>query len=239
VARSARAVDPWWDQAMVDPIRHAIADLRVTYAQGTFEPADLVEHPLAQFRTWFDAAVEAGIDEPNAMVLATADDAGHPSSRTVLLKGIDSRGFTFFTNLGSRKSREIVANPHAAITFPWYALHRQVSACGVVEVLPRAEVEIYFRSRPRESQLGAWASEQSSVIADRTVLDDRWRELDRRYPQDIPVPEHWGGWLIRPTMIEFWQGRPSRLHDRLRFRASAGYPALDDSASWVVERLAP
>lgn len=228
---------------MADPISDAnsqqIADLRVTYAQGTFEPADLAEHPLAQFRAWFDAAVAAGIDEPNAMVLATADEEGHPSSRTVLLKGVDPRGFTFFTNLTSRKSREIIANPYAAITLPWYALHRQVSASGAVEVLPRAEVEAYFRSRPRESRLGAWASEQSTVIADRTVLDDRWRELDRRYLDDIPVPEHWGGWLIRPTMIEFWQGRPSRLHDRLRYRASADYPPLDDAASWVVERLAP
>lgn len=184
-------------------------------------------------------AVAAGIGEPNAMVLATADEEGDPSSRTVLLKGVDPRGFTFFTNLTSRKSREIIANPYAAITFPWYALHRQVSASGAVEVLPRAEVEAYFRSRPRESRLGAWASEQSTVIADRTVLDDRRRELDRRYPDDVPVPEHWGGWLIWPTMIEFWQGRPSRLHDRLRYRASADYPALDDAASWDVERLAP
>ncbi len=224
---------------MADPISQSIADLRVTYAQGTFEPSDLAAHPLAQFRIWFDDAVEARIDEPNAMVLATADEDGHPSSRTVLLKGIDERGFTLFTNLTSRKSREIIASPHAAISFPWYALHRQVSASGAVEMLPRTEVEAYFRTRPRESQLGAWASEQSSVIVDRTVLDDRWRELDRRYPEDIPVPEHWGGWLIRPTMIEFWQGRPSRLHDRLRFRATAGYPPLDDSSSWVVERLAP
>ncbi|MBM3669062.1 MAG: pyridoxamine 5'-phosphate oxidase [Actinobacteria bacterium] len=224
---------------MADSIPQSIADLRVTYAQGTFEPAELAEHPLAQFRIWFDAAVEARIDEPNAMVLATADEHGHPSSRSVLLKGFDEGGFTFFTNLSSRKSREIISNPHAAITFPWYALHRQVSASGVVEMLPRAEVEAYFRSRPRESQLGAWASEQSTVIADRTVLDDRWRELDRRYPDEIPVPEHWGGWVIRPTMIEFWQGRPSRLHDRLRYRATAGYPPLDDSGSWVVERLAP
>lgn len=224
---------------MADPISRQIADLRVTYAQGTFEPADLAEHPLDQFRSWFDAAVDAGIDEPNAMVLATADGAGHPSSRTVLLKGVDERGFTFFTNLNSGKSREIIANPHASITFPWYPLHRQVNVSGAVEILPRAEVEAYFQTRPRESRLGAWASEQSSVIVDRSVLDDRWRELDRRYPDDIPVPDHWGGWLIRPTTVEFWQGRPSRLHDRLRYRAVAGYPPLDDVASWVVERLAP
>lgn len=216
-----------------------IADLRVTYAEGTFEVSDLADHPLAQFGAWFDAAVAARIDEPNAMVLSTADGDGRPSSRTVLLKGVDPRGFTFFTNLTSRKSREIIDNPHAAITFPWYPLHRQVSARGAVEVLPRSEVEEYFRSRPRESQLGAWASEQSTVIADRTVLDERWRELDRRYPDHVPVPDHWGGWLIRPTIIEFWQGRPSRLHDRLRYRATVGYPLLDDAASWVVERLAP
>jgi pyridoxamine 5'-phosphate oxidase len=215
------------------------ADLRVTYAEGTFEPADLAEHPLAQFEVWFHEAIAAEIDEPNAMVLATADHHGKPSSRTVLLKGIDPRGLSFFTNLTSRKSREISENPFVSVTFPWYALHRQVTVSGAVELLPREEVITYFNSRPRESQLGAWASEQSAVIDSRKVLEDRYRESEARYRDVIPVPDHWGGWLIRPTTIEFWQGRPSRLHDRLRYRSVDGYPALDDPAGWAVDRLSP
>jgi pyridoxamine 5'-phosphate oxidase len=215
------------------------ADLRVTYAEGTFEPADLAEHPLAQFEAWFHEAIAANLDEPNAMVLATADHLGKPSSRTVLLKGIDSRGLSFFTNLTSHKSRDISENPFVSVTFPWYALHRQVTVSGAVELLPREEVITYFNSRPRESQLGAWASEQSAVIDSRQVLEDRYRESEARYRDVIPVPDHWGGWLIRPTTIEFWQGRPSRLHDRLRYRSVDGYPALDDPAGWAVDRLSP
>lgn len=215
------------------------ADLRVPYAEGTFEPADLAEHPLAQFERWFHEALAADIYEPNAMVLASADRKGRPSSRTVLLKGIDSRGLSFFTNLTSQKSREIRENPFVSVTFPWYALHRQVTAAGAVELLPREEVITYFNSRPRESQLGAWASEQSAVIDSRQVLEDRYRESEARYRDAIPVPDHWGGWLIRPASIEFWQGRPSRLHDRLRYRSVDGYPALDNPAGWAVDRLSP
>lgn len=215
------------------------ADLRVTYAEGTFEPTDLAEHPLAQFERWFHEAIAAKIDEPNAMVLATADHEGKPSSRTVLLKGIDARGLSFFTNLTSRKSREINENPFVSVTFPWYALHRQVTVGGAVELLPREEVITYFNSRPRESQLGAWASEQSAVIDSRQVLEDRYRESEARYQDAIPVPDHWGGWLIRPTIVEFWQGRPSRLHDRLRFRSFDGFPTLDHPAGWAVDRLSP
>ena len=216
-----------------------VADLRVTYDEGTFEAGDLAASPLGQFRVWFDQAVaHEAIVEPNAMVLATADASGAPSSRTVLLKGADERGLTFFTNLTSRKSRELRANPRASVTFPWFAMHRQVVVVGDVEELGRDEVLAYFRSRPHESQLGAWVSEQSTVIDSRDVLDRNWRDLHDRYPvgSDVPLPEHWGGWLIRPNAIEFWQGRPSRLHDRLRYRGSG---SLADSSTWQIERLAP
>lgn len=216
-----------------------VADLRVTYDEGTLAAEDVAPDPLTQFSDWFNQAVgHEQIAEANAMVLATADAHGRPSSRTVLLKGVDQRGLTFFTNLGSRKSRELSENPHASVTFPWFAMHRQVVVVGEVEQLGRGEVLAYFRSRPHESQLGAWVSEQSAVIDSRDVLDQQWRELHQSYPPgtDVPLPEHWGGWLIRPSSVEFWQGRPSRLHDRLRFR---GAGALDDPSAWRLERLAP
>ncbi len=216
-----------------------VADLRVTYAEGTLTPEDLVQDPLTQFRTWFNEAVASElVVEPNAMVLATANADGYPSSRTVLLKGADQRGLSFFTNLDSRKSRELRANPHASVTFPWFVMHRQVVVVGDVEELGREEVLEYFRSRPHESQLGAWVSAQSTVIESREPLDRQWRELHEKYPpgSDVPLPDFWGGWLLRPVTIEFWQGRPSRLHDRLRYR---GAGLLDDSSAWTIERLAP
>lgn len=216
-----------------------VADLRVTYDEGTLTAQDLAADPLGQFRIWFDQAVaHEAIVEPNAMVVATADAAGAPSSRTVLLKGADERGFSFFTNLGSRKSGELRANPRASVTFPWFAMHRQVVVVGDTEELSREEVGNYFRSRPHESQLGAWVSEQSTVIETRELLDERWRALHEKYPPgtDVPLPEHWGGWLIRPSTVEFWQGRPSRLHDRLRYR---GAGSLADASLWQIERLAP
>lgn len=223
-----------------DPRRvDGVADLRVTYDEGTLDRADLLPNPLSQFGVWFDEAVAHElIVEPNAMVLATADSRGNPSSRTVLLKGVDTRGFSFFTNLHSRKSTELRSNPQASVTFPWFAMHRQVVVVGRVEELDRSEVLDYFRSRPHESQLGAWVSEQSTVIESREVLDSHWRELHEQYPpgSDVPLPDHWGGWLIRPQTVEFWQGRPSRLHDRLRF---SGGSSLGDAAGWLVERLAP
>lgn len=216
-----------------------VADMRVTYAEGTLAPEDLAPTPLAQFSGWFEQAASSDlIAEPNAMVLATADASGRPSSRTVLLKGVDARGFVFFTNFGSRKSQELRANPHASVTFPWFAQHRQVVVCGDVNEIGRDEVLAYFRSRPHESQLGAWVSRQSSIVESREVLDSHWAELHEQYPPgtDVPLPDFWGGWLIRPVTIEFWQGRPSRLHDRLRYRGSG---ALDDAAAWTIERLAP
>ena len=215
------------------------AAMRVSYAEGVLDVTDLAPTPLEQFQDWFVTATQdERIIEANAMVLATADASGLPSTRTVLLKGADERGFIFYTNLGSRKSTELRSNPNASVTFPWYALHRQVVVCGVAEEVDRAESLEYFRSRPHESQLGAWASAQSSRIESRDVLDDRWVELHEQHPPgtEVPLPDMWGGWLIRPTTVEFWQGRPSRLHDRLRYRGSG---SLIDAGGWTIERLSP
>lgn len=219
--------------------RNSIADLRVSYDEGTLTVEDLAATPLAQFTTWFQEATASElVVEPNAMVVATADSDAHVSTRTVLLKGVDRRGFAFFTNLGSRKSRELRSNSAVSSTFPWFSMHRQVVVVGTAVELDRGEVAEYFRTRPYESQLGAWVSRQSSVIESREILDDSWHELHEKYPPgtDVPVPEFWGGWLIRPTSVEFWQGRPSRLHDRLRFRGEGN---LDDAHAWTVERLSP
>jgi len=184
-----------------------------------------------QFGRWFADAIEAGLPEPNAMVLATADAAGRPSARSVLLKGYDVRGFVFFTNYGSRKGTELSANPYASLVFPWYPLHRQVIVCGPVERTSRAETEDYFATRPRGAQLGAWASRQSQPLASRADLASAWARADERFPGDVPAPPHWGGFRVAPTSVEFWQGRISRLHDRLRFRLAGD--------AWVVERLNP
>jgi pyridoxamine 5'-phosphate oxidase len=218
-----------------------LADLRVTYDLGTLAPQDLPASPLDAFRGWFAEAEAAELPEPNAMVLSTATAAGAPSSRTVLLKDADSRGFVFYTNLQSRKSRELGENPNASLVFPWFAMHRQVTVVGAAELISRDEVELYYRSRPRGSQLGAWASAQSTVIDGREGLEAGYEELVAQYGDDteIPVPDFWGGWLIRPTAVEFWQGRPSRLHDRLRFRAIAEQSDLSHADGWALERLSP
>ncbi|MGC9669058.1 pyridoxamine 5'-phosphate oxidase [Planosporangium sp. 12N6] len=202
-------------------------------ATSGLDETDLAPDWLTQFGRWLADAVTVGLPEPNAMVLATADPQGRPSARTVLLKAYDARGFTFYTNYGSRKGREALANPYASLVFPWFPVHRQVVVCGQVEKVERADTEAYFALRPRGARLGAWASPQSSVIASRQVIDDEWAEADRRWPDgaDIPPPEHWGGLRVVPETVEFWQGRASRLHDRLRYRCTDG--------SWVVERLAP
>ncbi|HMA46890.1 MAG TPA: pyridoxamine 5'-phosphate oxidase [Frankiaceae bacterium] len=183
----------------------------------------------AQFRRWFADAQE--LREPNAAVLATADARGRPSARTVLVKGYDPRGFALFTNLASRKATEAAANPHASLVFPWHDLERQVVVVGTVERVGSAESAAYFRSRPRGSQLGAWASRQSAVIPSRAVLEERRARLSARWPEEVPVPPFWGGLRVVPETVEFWQGRPDRLHDRLRYRR------VDDG--WVVERLSP
>ncbi len=201
-----------------------LADLRVSYDAGILEEGQVASTPLAQFRDWFDEAVALGLPEPNAMILATAGAGGQPSARTVLLKDVDERGFVFYTNLGSRKSRELTENPLASLVFPWFAMHRQVVVVGRAEQVSRTEAAEYFASRPHGSQLGAWASRQSAVIEGRAGLEARYEELQDQYPEgaDVPLPDFWGGWLVRPQSVEFWQGRTSRLHDRLRFTVPAG-----------------
>ena len=217
-----------------------IAALRISYDQGTLAEGDLAPDPLAMFRRWITQARDSGIVEPNAMVLATVDASGMPSARTVLLKGVDARGFSFFSHRISRKGQALSERPVAAGVFGWYALHRQATVHGEVREIASSEVADYFASRPRESQLGAWASAQSSVIPGRAELEASFLHAQRRFGDGpIPVPPTWTGWLIEPRTIEFWQGRPSRLHDRLRYRAQRTPAALDDPRDWVVERLAP
>lgn len=211
------------------------AAMRNEYAADLgLSEADLAADWYTQFDRWFADAVAAGLPEPNAMIVGTADAAGRPSGRTVLLKGYDPEGFVFYTNYTSRKGGEATANPHASLVFPWFPMQRQVVVAGPVERVDRAETEAYFASRPRGSQLGAWASAQSRVIPDRAALDEAYAAVVARFADvaQIPAPPHWGGFRVRPESVEFWQGRVSRLHDRLRFRRA-------DGGHWVVERLAP
>jgi pyridoxamine 5'-phosphate oxidase len=187
----------------------------------------------AQFATWFSEAAAFGLPEPNAMIVASATPSGHPSARTVLLKGYDERGFVFFTNYESRKGGELSANPYASLVFPWFPMQRQVIVVGSAERVTRAETEEYFASRPRGSQLGAWASPQSSVVPDRAAVDAGLEAAKKRFGDGpVPAPPHWGGWRVRPETVEFWQGRSSRLHDRLRYRRT-------EEDVWILERLAP
>jgi pyridoxamine 5'-phosphate oxidase len=194
--------------------------------------ADADPDPLAQFRAWFAQAQAAPIPQPEAMTLATTTPDGQPSARVVLLRGLDERGFVFFTNYESRKAEELAANPRAALVFFWSELHRQVRVEGRVEPVSAAESDAYFRTRARGSRLGAWASPQSAVIPDRAFLEERAREFAARYPdEEVPRPPYWGGLRVVPEVIEFWQGQPDRLHDRLRYRR--------EGSGWVCERLAP
>ncbi|RAJ67053.1 pyridoxamine 5'-phosphate oxidase [Streptomyces sp. Amel2xB2] len=226
------------------------ASMRARYrAQGLAE-GDLAPEPYGQFARWFADAAASGLHEPNAMILSTADADGRPSSRTVLLKQYDERGFVFFTNYGSRKGRELEANPRASLLFPWHPVARQVIVSGTAERIGRDETAAYFRTRPHGSQLGAWASEQSSTVASRAELDRLYAELAERYPEgeDVPAPPGWGGFRVRAEAVEFWQGRENRLHDRLRYvRTEAAEGAEGDGADaeamagagWRVERLCP
>jgi pyridoxamine 5'-phosphate oxidase len=207
------------------------AGLRQAYAGGPLDESALADDPFTQFGAWFADAIAAGLPEPNAMVLATATSAAAPSARTVLLKGYGADGFRFFTNHTSRKGRDLLDNPQACVVFPWHAMRRQVIAAGPVSRLSAADSAAYFRSRPRGSQLGAWASRQSSVVASRTELDERYAELEKRWPEEVPVPDFWGGYLLAPDTVEFWQGRSNRLHDRLRY--------VRTESGWTIERLLP
>ena len=220
----------------MDPLtdKQAIRNLRQDYQAARLELNDTDPDPLRQFDRWLQEAIAADLPEPNAMILATADPAGRPSARVVLLKGLGPEGLAFFTNFLSRKGRELDLNPHAALVFNWLELQRQVRIEGTVGRLPEAEATDYFQSRPKGSQIGAWASEQSSPVADRKLLEQRYAELEERYAsQDrLPRPPHWGGYGVRPTRIEFWQGRPNRLHDRICYECQT-------DGSWTRQRLAP
>jgi len=228
------------------------ADIRREYSLGGLKRADLEADPVAQFHQWFAQASAGGrwrkigialyklwhaflghapIDV-NAMILATVDQAGRPSTRAVLLKGVDERGFVFYTNYDSRKGLELAENPNAALTFYWPDLERQVCVAGAVSKISREASEAYFKSRPRGSRLATWASNQRDVVQDRAVLDAKWDEMAAKYPGEVPLPPNWGGYVLKPERIEFWQGRPNRLHDRFR------YTRQRDN-SWKLERLAP
>jgi len=211
----------------------ALADLRREYSLAGLRRADLEADPIAQFQKWFQQAQAANLPEPNAMTLATSDKQGHPSARTVLLKDIGQRGFVFFTNYESRKGRELEWNPNAALVFYWAQLERQVCVAGTVSRVSAEESATYFKSRPKGSRLAAWVSNQSEPIPDRKLLEKKLAMLSERHPDDdVPVPSNWGGFCVAPHRIEFWQGRPNRLHDRFEYLR-----LLDNS--WQIERLAP
>ena len=215
----------------LDPLDE-VAAARAEYTRGGLTEDDLLEDPVAMFRRWYDDAHAAGLHEPNAMVVSTADADGRPSARLVLLKGGSDDGFVFYSNKLSRKGRELGANPSCALLFPWHPLERQVRVDGVAELLPQDAVDAYFAVRPRGSQLGAWASHQSRSVRGRDELAQEYAAAEARFDGgEVPTPEEWGGYLIRPEAVEFWQGRPGRMHDRLVYRR--------EGDGWRTERLAP
>ena len=224
-------------EPLLDPVLDPAA-MRKQYRADGLAEQDLATHPMDQFARGFEDAARAALHgtlyEPNAMVVATADAEGRPSSRTVLMKQFDTEGFVFYTNYDSRKGRDLTANPYVSLLFPWHPLARQVIVTGGVRRTGRDETAAYFRTRPHGSQLGAWASAQSAVIGSRAELDAAYAELADRYPEDerVPVPPHWGGFRVVPGTVEFWQGRENRLHDRLRYTARP-------DGTWGVERLSP
>jgi len=210
-----------------------VSEVRRDYRRAALDERDLAPEPIAQFRAWLAEALAADPLDPTAMTLATADREGRPSARVVLLKGYDERGFVFFTNYGSRKASELAANPHAALVFYWPARDRQVRVEGVVEKTSREETAAYFATRPPASQLGAWASRQSAPVAGREPLEQAFAAAAQRFAGgEIPAPDFWGGYRLAPTRVEFWQGRESRLHDRIAYRRNA-------HGGWTVERLQP
>ena len=209
----------------------SIADIRQEYERAGLQESEVASDPLLQFEAWFQDAIAAGVPMPNAMALATADSAGRPTARAVLLKGFGPGGFVFYTNYQSRKGRELAANPYAGLLFCWEELERQVRIDGRAERIPESESDEYFVTRPRGSRLGAWASPQSEVIPDGALIESRLAEAERRFGDRVPRPPHWGGFRMIPAEIEFWQGRPNRLHDRIRYRR--------EDTAWKIERLAP
>ena len=211
-----------------------LRDRRIQYETAGLNFDDLDESPVQQWHAWYVEAAEAELPEPNAMAISTIDAEGMPDSRIVLVRGLDDDGLTFFGNYNSAKGQQLDANPVASAVFPWIGLHRQVRVRGTVEMLPRHESDAYFASRPRDSQLGAWASPQSEVINGRDILNERYAEFAEKFAGvEVLRPPHWGGWLLVPEVFEFWQGRPNRLHDRFRYRRD------DVTQDWVIERLAP
>jgi pyridoxamine 5'-phosphate oxidase len=211
-----------------------VADLRQNYTFGDLEEQEVSSNPIEQFQSWFQDALNANLIEPNAMTLATASVDGKPTARIVLLKGYDERGFVFYTNYNSTKGKQLLGNPWGALVFYWDKLERQVRIEGQVVKVSEEESDLYFHSRPIASQIGAWTSDQSEVIANRVVLENKQAQLAQKYAnlEMIPRPSHWGGFRLIPDVIEFWQGRPSRLHDRLVYR-------LQEDQTWKIERLSP
>jgi pyridoxamine 5'-phosphate oxidase len=211
-----------------------LAALRREYGDRGLDTPDLAPDPIEMFGRWFDDTVAAGLHEPNAMVVTTVSGEGYPSTRLVLLKGIDERGFVFYTNYGSRKARDIEANPAVSLLFPWHDLQRQVRVEGTASRVSQEDSEAYFASRPRGSQLGAWASPQSQEVSSRAELDEMYRGTEERFAasDDVPLPPQWGGFRVRPDLVEFWQGRHGRMHDRLVYRREGG-------TGWSTVRLAP
>jgi len=211
-----------------------LANLREDYSKKKLDIDDVLDNPLKQFETWINEALQSEIPEPNAMTLSTVNPDGIPSARIVLLKKLDEKGFTFFTNYNSHKGKEMAKNKNVALTFVWLELERQVRIEGVVKKISRKASKKYFQSRPKKSQMGAWVSSQSKVIKDRSVLEKSMKDLEERYQDEdvLPCPPHWGGYIVQPVKIEFWQGRRSRLHDRIRYK-------LSKKGKWKMERLAP
>jgi pyridoxamine 5'-phosphate oxidase len=208
-----------------------LAELRREYARESLTERDVDPDPIAQFERWLGQAMRAGMVEPNAMTLATSTPEGYPSARMVLLKGFDARGFVFFTDYRSRKGAELDANPRASLCIWWDLLQRQVRVSGTAARVPHEESEAYFRTRPHGSRIGAWASRQSAPLASREVLEREVERLTRAHPDEVPLPPHWGGYRVAPESLEFWQGRPSRLHDRILYSRADG--------AWRISRLSP
>jgi pyridoxamine 5'-phosphate oxidase len=226
----------------MEPDSPTYSEMRVTYNQHPIELEDLNPAPLLQFEAWFAEVVSAKLPEPNAMVVATADSSGSPSARHVLLKDADARGFIFYSNYESRKGTDILANPNAALAFPWFQIYKQVTVRGQVQRVSREESLAYFRSRPHGSQIGALVSHQSTELTTRQELERRWEALAQEYPEgsEVPLPDHWGGYLVIPNSIEFWAGRRSRLHDRFEYKfVGDGTVSTLDASQWQIRRLSP